>query len=151
MTSSDENSWTDPARLLLHAAATLRIPQGAGQGRGAFHATGRGGIAHFPGDFPDIQSFSTKLAESKFTEFNTLKDKQIEELDRLLNVDIPKLMEMLPSEKDSPEALKAKMGVGGPVAVPVPVTTHKFGKQAEADDTNPFGYAVDDEEHYWYV
>eukprot|EP00977_Amphora_coffeiformis_P007170 scaffold1564_cov174-Amphora_coffeaeformis.AAC.8 len=101
-----------------------------------------------PGDFPDIQSFSAKLAESKFAEFNTLSTKQIEELDKVLNVDIPKLMEMLPSEKDSPETLKAKMGVGQ-VSVPVPVAANKFGKNIDREDTNPFGFSVDDEEHYW--
>jgi hypothetical protein len=102
-----------------------------------------------PGDFPDIQSFSSKLAESKFTEFNTLKDKQIEELDRVLNVDIPKLMELLPSERDSPAALKAKMGMGGTASVPVPVANNKFGTADTADETNPFGYSADNETHYW--
>ena len=103
-----------------------------------------------PGDFPDIQTFSTKLAESKFAEFNTLSNKQIEELDRVLNVDIPKLMEMLPSERDSPETLKAKMGMGT-ASVPVPMAATKFGKSAQADETNPFGYSADDEKHYWCV
>lgn len=103
-----------------------------------------------PGDFPDIQAFSTKLAESKFAEFSTLSQKQIEELDKVLNEDIPKLMEMLPSEKDSPDALKAKMGMGN-ASVPVPVSAGKYGKKDEADETNPFGFSTDDEQHYWYV
>lgn len=44
------------------------------------------------GDFPDIQSFGAKLNEVKFSEFSTLSQKQIDELDIVLNVDIPKLM-----------------------------------------------------------
>lgn len=47
-----------------------------------------------PGDFPDINSFSEKCRETKFSEFSTLSNKQIEELDTVLNVDIPKLMEV---------------------------------------------------------
>ena len=42
----------------------------------------------------DINTFSEKLKEAKFAEFNTLSTKQIEELDTVLNVDIPKLMEV---------------------------------------------------------
>jgi hypothetical protein len=102
-----------------------------------------------PGDFPDINTFSSKLAESKFSEFNTLSTKQIEELDKVLNSSIPQLMELLPSERDTPETLKAKIG-SGIANVPVPVAASKFGRKDEADETNPFGFAVDDEEHYWY-
>jgi len=46
------------------------------------------------GDFPDISSFSAKLAETKFNEFHSLSQKQIDALDEALNVDIPKLMEV---------------------------------------------------------
>jgi hypothetical protein len=104
-----------------------------------------------PGDFPDINGFSEKLKETKFTEFSTLSEKQILELDSVLNVDIPKLMEQLPSEKDSPETLRAKMGSAGPSAstVPVPAMHAKFGKKAEQTESNPFGFAEDDQDHYW--
>ena len=47
-----------------------------------------------PGDFPDIASFSAKLREAKFAEFNTLAPKQLEALDEVLNRDIPLLMEV---------------------------------------------------------
>jgi EH domain-containing protein 1 len=105
-----------------------------------------------PGDFPDINVFSSKLAESKFTEFNTLSAKQIEELDKVLNEDIPRLMELLPSERDSPETLKAKMdGQDKHTAVvPLPQNAGKFGKKDDSYEANPFGYAADDEDHYWY-
>ena len=48
-------------------------------------------IAHLaPSDtMQDINSFSEKLKEVKFAEFHTLSTKQIDELDNVLNVDIP--------------------------------------------------------------
>merc|ERR1712032_300115 len=49
-----------------------------------------------PGDFPEISSFSSKLKESKFSEFAVLKPKNIAELDSVLDQDIPTLMELLP-------------------------------------------------------
>jgi GTPase SAR1 family protein len=104
-----------------------------------------------PGDFPEITSFSAKLREVKFSEFNTLSEKQIAGLDEILEKDIPALMEELPSERDSPEMLRAKMGVasGGSMAnVPIPKTHNKFGKQ-DHHESNPFGVSADDEENYW--
>eukprot|EP00429_Kryptoperidinium_foliaceum_P006789 CAMPEP_0176020954 /NCGR_PEP_ID=MMETSP0120_2-20121206/10165_1 /TAXON_ID=160619 /ORGANISM="Kryptoperidinium foliaceum, Strain CCMP 1326" /LENGTH=559 /DNA_ID=CAMNT_0017354063 /DNA_START=16 /DNA_END=1692 /DNA_ORIENTATION=- len=106
-----------------------------------------------PGDFPDITSFSSKLREVKFSEFSTLSQKQIDALDEVLNKDIPALMEELPSERDSPETLRAKMGgaIGANKnvsAMPVPKTGTKYGK-AESYESNPFGYGQDDQDHYW--
>eukprot|EP00934_Nitzschia_sp_Nitz4_P008311 Nitzschia sp. Nitz4//scaffold239_size30010//9072//11208//NITZ4_008011-RA/size30010-snap-gene-0.34-mRNA-1//1//CDS//3329543565//8301//frame0 len=103
-----------------------------------------------PGDFPDITNFSAKLREVKFHEFNTLSQKQIDALDDILNKDIPALMEELPSERDSPETLRAKMGTAtrSGSTVPIPKTGNKYGK-AEQMDSNPFGYDQSDEDHYW--
>lgn len=107
-----------------------------------------------PGDFPDITSFSSKLREVKFNEFAALNQKQIDALDDVLNKDIPALMEELPSERDSPETLRAKMGGGAGAmhqqvpSVPIPKTGNKYGK-AESQEGNPFGYSQDDQEHYW--
>lgn len=103
------------------------------------------------GDFPDITKFSEKLKEAKFAEFSTLSTKQIEELDDVLNSDIPKLMEQLPSEKDSPETLRAKMGSNSSTsaAVPVPSMNAKFGKKADDPGINPFGFGEEDQDHYW--
>ena len=101
-----------------------------------------------PGDFPDINQFMAKLNESKFAEFNTLKDVQIAELDKVLNEDIPSLMELLPSEKDSPESLKSKISDPSRNEVALPVGTAKFGKK-EKYDANPFGFSEDDEDNYW--
>lgn len=131
----------------------------------------------------DIKDFSEKLKDAKFAEFSTLSNKQMEELDKVLNSDIPKLMEVcrsvvvfpcescgpgltdflllcchililaqeLPSERDSPETLRAKMGSGNATAgaVPVPSMTAKFGKKSEQLESNPFGYSAEDTDHYW--
>ena len=47
------------------------------------------------GDFPDIQAFAAKLNEVKFADFHSLSQKQIDELDQVLNVDIPSLMAVI--------------------------------------------------------
>jgi len=47
-----------------------------------------------PGDFPEINSFSQKLAEVKFSEFSALSEKSIKEIDKVLNEDIPLLMQV---------------------------------------------------------
>jgi len=103
------------------------------------------------GDFPDITKFSAKLQECKFSEFNSLSQPQIEGLDACLNADIPKLMEELPSEKDTPESLRAKMGdmVMNPSQnnVPMPTRAEKFG--GKSAHFNPFGASQEDEENYW--
>lgn len=102
-----------------------------------------------PGDFPDITGFSSKLRETKFAEFSTLSQKQIDALDVVLNTDIPHLMEELPSERDSPETLRAKMGSNpSAAAVPIPNTGNKYGK-VDQYESNPFGYSQDDQAHYW--
>jgi GTPase SAR1 family protein len=102
-----------------------------------------------PGDFPDITAFSSKLRDVKFSEFSSLSQKQIDGLDEVLNRDIPALMEELPSERDSPETLRAKMGGAPSVAkIPIPKTAAKFGKQ-EDFESNPFGPSQDNKDHYW--
>ena len=45
-----------------------------------------------PGDFPEIQSFANKLNDVKFSDFANFSQRQIDELDIVLNVEIPKLM-----------------------------------------------------------
>ncbi|KAL9184068.1 hypothetical protein ACHAXT_002154 [Thalassiosira profunda] len=103
-----------------------------------------------PGDFPDINKFSEKLKETKFSEFKSLKMDEIQMLEDCLSNHLPRLMEELPSERDTPETLKAKMGeVTASDAVPLPTRKAKFG---QADTTsgaaNPFGAAEEDDD-YW--
>jgi Domain of unknown function (DUF5600) len=45
-----------------------------------------------PGDFPDIQLFASKLNDVKFSDFANFSQRQIDELDIVLNTEIPKLM-----------------------------------------------------------
>lgn len=62
------------------------------------------------------------------------------------------LFQELPSEKDSPETLRAKMGSSGKgvANVPVPATASKFGKKDESyGEANPFGFDEEDEDRYW--
>jgi len=98
-----------------------------------------------PGDFPDLTSFASKLSEIKFSELKPLSSKMIDELDGCLQKAIPQLMEQLPSERDTPETLRAK---GGAVDVPVPTLNSKFGKK-QVDSANPFGFSQEDEDNYW--
>eukprot|EP00555_Chaetoceros_dichaeta_P011371 CAMPEP_0198257518 /NCGR_PEP_ID=MMETSP1447-20131203/7175_1 /TAXON_ID=420782 /ORGANISM="Chaetoceros dichaeta, Strain CCMP1751" /LENGTH=576 /DNA_ID=CAMNT_0043944437 /DNA_START=107 /DNA_END=1837 /DNA_ORIENTATION=- len=107
-----------------------------------------------PGDFPDIAKFTGKLKDTKFAEFHALRDDQITMLEECLTRDIPRLMEDLPSEKDTPEILRQKMGtatVKNPDSanVPVPNRADKFGRKTDMDAANPFGYGQEDEGNYW--
>lgn len=106
-----------------------------------------------PGDFPDIHTFSEKLKDVKFGEFNALKEEQILLLEKCLTQDIPKLMEELPSEKDTPDVLRQKMGSAttNPNAtnVPLPMRADKFGKKADDNAANPFGFGSENEDNYW--
>lgn len=107
-----------------------------------------------PGDFPDITSFSAKLREVKFNEFSTFNQKYIDALEEVLNKDIPALMEELPSERDTPEMLRAKMGGAAAghmnmTAMPIPKTGNKYGKATDQYESNPFGYSHEDQDHYW--
>jgi EH domain-containing protein 1 len=45
------------------------------------------------------------------------------------------------------------MGVGNGYSsnVPMPTTAAKFGKKDDQGESNPFGYAQENTEHYWYV
>mmetsp|Transcript_20425 Transcript_20425/g.29924 ORF Transcript_20425/g.29924 Transcript_20425/m.29924 type:complete len:554 (-) Transcript_20425:468-2129(-) len=103
-----------------------------------------------PGDFPDITKFSSKLKETKFSEFAAMKQDHIDALETCMTSDIPQLMEQLPSERDTPETLRAKMGGDTTGAnIPVPTRGNKFGKQNQDYNANPFGFDEEDEDNYW--
>jgi len=104
-----------------------------------------------PGDFPDINTFSAKLKETKFSEFHSLKMDQIQLLEDCLNNHLPKLMEELPGEKDTPETLRAKFGDSSPEVVPLPTRGAKFGMSDATSNaaSNPFGASENDEDNYW--
>jgi len=54
-----------------------------------------------PGDFPDINELKEKLREDNFANFPKLKLKMLEELDTLMQVEFPKLMEFIPRNTGS--------------------------------------------------
>lgn len=111
-------------------------------------------VSHFwfpecSGDFPDINKFTEKLKECKFSEFKSLKLEEIQLLEDCLTNHLPRLMEELPSEKDSPETLKAKLGEATGSVVPLPTRGAKFGKaDPMTAASNPFG-AAEEEDEYW--
>ena len=57
-------------------------------------------------------------------------------------------LQELPSERDSPESLRAKLDETR-ISVPIPSTDGKFGKPAATNESNPFGFAETDETHFW--
>lgn len=102
-----------------------------------------------PGDFPDINIFTAKLKETKFSEFHSLKMDQIQLLEDCLSSHLPHLMAELPSETDSPETLRAKFSEGEQDVVPLPTRGAKFGRvDATNAASNPFG-AAEEEDNYW--
>jgi hypothetical protein len=48
------------------------------------------------GDFPDIEDFRAKLREQDFSKFPTLKQKLLDEIETVMSIDFPRLMEALP-------------------------------------------------------
>jgi len=52
-----------------------------------------------PGDFPDIKKMQEVLQNQDFTKFHSLKPQLLETVDRMLAVDIAKLMGMIPQEE----------------------------------------------------
>lgn len=52
-----------------------------------------------PGDFPDIKKMQEVLQNQDFTKFHSLKPQLLETVDRMLAIDIAKLMNMIPQEE----------------------------------------------------
>lgn len=63
-----------------------------------------------PGDFPPVLKFKEQLRKYDFSKFNPLRSKLIESLDRMLATDIPRLMGMIPLEKDTDHDASVKGG-----------------------------------------
>merc|ERR1712226_717156 len=97
------------------------------------------------------------LRDVKFADFLPFDQEQMDNLETVLNKEIPALMDLLPSEQDSPESLKAKMAAssigyngGGPVPLPTIVSRNgKFGKKPGQNKSNPFGFTEEDTEDFW--
>jgi EH domain-containing protein 1 len=54
-----------------------------------------------PGDFPEIVEYTSRLKESDFSKFHSLKQKLIDDAEAVLTGDIPRLMEALPRSLDT--------------------------------------------------
>ena len=65
------------------------------------------------GDFPPVKKMQTQLVEYDFTKFQKLQLHQIEAVDRMLSVDIIKLMEMLPKEEALVKDVRIRGGAFG--------------------------------------
>lgn len=63
-----------------------------------------------PGDFPPVLKFKEQLRKYDFSKFNPLRTKLIESLDRMLASDIPRLMGMIPLEKETDYDASVKGG-----------------------------------------
>ena len=83
--------------------------------------------------------FQQKLNEVKFADFQPLSQTMVDGLDKCLNVEFPRLMDQLPSEKDAPDVLRKKgaMTAQDPGMVPVPSTNLKFGSKKPAMPSFP--------------
>lgn len=63
-----------------------------------------------PGDFPPVLKFKEQLRKYDFSKFSPLRTKLIESLDRMLANDIPRLMGMIPLEKETDHDASVKGG-----------------------------------------
>ena len=75
-------------------------------------------------------------------------------VDKIRSLKFCVYLQQLPSEKDTPETLRAKMGsstLSSNVKVPLPTRGDKFGKKADQYESNPFGYDQEDAENFWCV
>ena len=52
-----------------------------------------------PGDFPDLKKMQESLQNQDFTKFHSLKPQLLESVDRMLAIDIARLMSMIPHEE----------------------------------------------------
>jgi EH domain-containing protein 1 len=54
-----------------------------------------------PGDFPEIKKMQEVLANQDFTKFHSLRPQLLETVDRMLAIDIARLMGMIPHEEQN--------------------------------------------------
>jgi EH domain-containing protein 1 len=103
-----------------------------------------------PGDFPELDDYRQKMSEQDFTKFVVLKPKLIEDVDQVLGVDLPRLLEALPRPTGT---RPVEVQENGPLVYDAPAPPPSFAA-AEADNPwandaggdNPFG---DDEDEAW--
>ena len=96
------------------------------------------------GDFPNIDEFKSVLKELDFTKFQALKPKLIDDIDTIMGVDFPRLMDALPSPPVSNDEGNDGDSMNNPLIYDAPVTnTDPFADDDEDDncgdwDVQPF-------------
>ena len=63
------------------------------------------------GDFPPISNFREKLRGYDFSKLPKLKQKLVDDVDKMLQIDVTKLMSMIPKENDSATSVTVRGGV----------------------------------------
>ena len=92
------------------------------------------------GDFPDFDDFRSKLAEQDFSKFPALKQKMIDEIETVMGVDFPRLMDALPTADNSTVAPAGEEGDKGPLVFDKPPSKASGGEGPFGDgEDNPWG------------
>jgi EH domain-containing protein 1 len=87
------------------------------------------------GDFPNIDDFRSVLKELDFTKFQSLKPKLIDDIDSIMGVDFPRLMDALPSPAQN-GMLGDADGDSAPLIYEQPsVNTDPFADDSDDDGT----------------
>ncbi|XP_028393093.1 EH domain-containing protein 1-like [Dendronephthya gigantea] len=63
-----------------------------------------------PGDFPPISKFQAKLKPYDFSKLHSLKQKLIDDVDKMLQSEVTKLMSMIPRENESNTSIAVRGG-----------------------------------------
>ena len=63
-----------------------------------------------PGDFPPISKFQAKLKPYDFSKLHSLKQKLIDDVDKMLQTEVTRLMSMIPKENESSTSVVVRGG-----------------------------------------
>lgn len=102
------------------------------------------------GDFPEFEDFKSKLAEQDFSKFPALKPKMIDEIETVMGVDFPRLMEALPHPDNSDSGVTDEPHPDGPLVYDVP-KTGGGGAFDDEDSSNPWADDGADESGEWVL
>lgn len=91
------------------------------------------------GDFPDFDDFKSTLKEQDFTKFQTLRPRMIDELETVMGVDFPRLMELLPAPDNNDRVTVDNSNAPLIYDKPPKPPTHGGDPFGEDDEPNPWG------------
>jgi hypothetical protein len=63
-----------------------------------------------PGDFPPISKFQAKLKPYDFSKLHSFKQKLIDDVDKMLQTEVTRLMSMIPKENESNMSISVRGG-----------------------------------------